>query len=62
LGPAADLDRPHPDVLGFRAINLVVNTGVGWIVLLRYMVTHQEEHWTRGRARLLFEMLHGTPA
>ena len=26
-----------------------------------YMVTHEEEHSTRGRARLLFEMLHGDP-
>ena len=26
-----------------------------------YMVTREEEHSTRGRARLLFEMLHGDP-
>ena len=26
-----------------------------------YMVTHEEEHSTRGRARLLFEMLQGDP-
>ena len=26
-----------------------------------YMVTHEEEHCTRGRARLLFEMLEGDP-
>jgi hypothetical protein len=52
-------------VLGFSVIHLVdlvVNTGVGWVVLLRYLVTREEEHATRGRAHLLSEMLQGPPA
>lgn len=33
----------------------------GGMMCPSYMVTHEEEHSTRGRARLLFEMLQGNP-
>ncbi|HET8538290.1 MAG TPA: FAD-binding and (Fe-S)-binding domain-containing protein [Anaeromyxobacter sp.] len=33
----------------------------GGVMCPSYMVTREEEHSTRGRARLLFEMLHGDP-
>jgi Fe-S oxidoreductase len=33
----------------------------GTVMCPSYQVTHEEEHSTRGRARLLFEMLDGHP-
>jgi FAD/FMN-containing dehydrogenase/Fe-S oxidoreductase len=33
----------------------------GTVMCPSYQVTHEEQHSTRGRARLLFEMLHGHP-
>lgn len=49
-----------------RAVNRCVGVGKcrrgdGGTMCPSYMVTHEEKHSTRGRARLLFEMLQGDP-
>ena len=70
---SVDVRRDTPDYFeyadqhGFRtAIEMCNGAGVcrkrsGGTMCPSYMVTLEEEHSTRGRARLLFEMLQGDP-
>ena len=56
---------PHDDHSFGRAVARCVGVGrcrrhEGGVMCPSYMVTKEEEHSTRGRARLLFEMLDGT--
>ena len=56
---------PHDDGDFARAVQRCVGVGNcrregGGVMCPSYMVTREEEHSTRGRARLLFEMLDGT--
>jgi FAD/FMN-containing dehydrogenase/Fe-S oxidoreductase len=56
---------PHDDGSFGRAVLRCVGVGKcrrhgGGVMCPSYMVTREEEHSTRGRARLLFEMLDGT--
>jgi FAD/FMN-containing dehydrogenase/Fe-S oxidoreductase len=73
LGP----DNPLPEVVGrfrypedgdnfARAVKRCVGVGKcrredGGVMCPSYMATREEQHSTRGRARLLFEMLRGDP-
>jgi FAD/FMN-containing dehydrogenase/Fe-S oxidoreductase len=55
---------PHDDGSFGRAVLRCVGVGKcrrheGGVMCPSYMVTHEEEHSTRGRARLLFEMMQG---
>jgi FAD/FMN-containing dehydrogenase/Fe-S oxidoreductase len=66
-----DLYFSYPDDVGsfVRAANRCVGVGKcrqyehpdGAVMCPSYQATREEEHSTRGRARLLFEMLHGHP-
>ncbi len=73
LGPGYVETRPHTrfrfasdDGSFGRATARCVGVGEcrrekGGVMCPSYMVTREEEHSTRGRAHLLFEMLHGDP-
>jgi FAD/FMN-containing dehydrogenase/Fe-S oxidoreductase len=55
---------PHDDGSFARAVSRCVGVGKcrrdeGGVMCPSYMVTREEEHSTRGRSRLLFEMLNG---
>jgi FAD/FMN-containing dehydrogenase/Fe-S oxidoreductase len=55
---------PHDDGSFSRAVSRCVGVGKcrrdeGGVMCPSYMVTREEEHSTRGRSRLLFEMLNG---
>jgi FAD/FMN-containing dehydrogenase/Fe-S oxidoreductase len=55
---------PHDDGSFSRAVSRCVGVGKcrrseGGVMCPSYMVTQEEEHSTRGRSRLLFEMLNG---
>jgi Fe-S oxidoreductase len=57
---------PHDDGSFARAVQRCVGVGEcrrheGGVMCPSYMVTREEEHSTRGRSRLLFEMLQGHP-
>jgi Fe-S oxidoreductase len=59
----------YPEVGGFQgAAERCVGVGIcrrvdthGGVMCPSYLATREEEHSTRGRARMLFEMLHGGP-
>jgi hypothetical protein len=71
----SDYRPPHPDVhfaypedhgdfahVGVRCVGIgKCRRTDGGVMCPSYMVTRDEKHTTRGRARLLFEMLHGDP-
>ncbi|BCB89459.1 FAD-binding and (Fe-S)-binding domain-containing protein [Phytohabitans suffuscus] len=63
-GVATHFRYPHDDASFGRAVLRCVGVGkcrrhTGGVMCPSYMVTKEEEHSTRGRARLLFEMLDG---
>ncbi len=63
--PTTAFKYPHDDGDFSRAVLRCVGVGKcrregGGVMCPSYMVTREEEHSTRGRARLLFEMLDGT--
>ncbi len=63
--PNTHFAYPHDDGSFSRAVLRCVGVGKcrredGGVMCPSYMVTREEEHSTRGRARLLFEMLDGT--
>ncbi|MEV4703147.1 FAD-linked oxidase C-terminal domain-containing protein [Actinoplanes sp. NPDC049316] len=62
---ATHFQYPNDDGSFSRAVLRCVGVGKcrrhgGGVMCPSYMATHEEEHSTRGRARLLFEMLDGT--
>jgi FAD/FMN-containing dehydrogenase/Fe-S oxidoreductase len=64
--PATFFHYPNEEGSFARAANRCVGVGMcrrsgGGVMCPSYMVTREEEHSTRGRARLLFEMLQGDP-
>jgi FAD/FMN-containing dehydrogenase/Fe-S oxidoreductase len=62
--PATEFGYPHDDGSFGKAVLRCVGVGKcrhdrGGVMCPSYRATREEEHSTRGRARVLFEMLHG---